>query len=125
MEEDFEGIREAAGAAVKKEKKRGRMQRLWFAIVGAPALLLAQSGASYHVTHTYPLGGDGSWDYVVPDPASHRLYIARQNRVMVVDEDKGTVIGEVSGINGAHGTAVGASSCRACFTMRWKRCESS
>ena len=110
MEEDFEGIREAAGAAVKKEKKRGRMQRLWFAIVGAPALLLAQSGASYHVTHTYPLGGDGSWDYVVPDPASHRLYLARQNRVMVVDEDKGTVIGEVSGINGAHGTAIATTA---------------
>ena len=86
------------------------MHRLWFAIVGTPALLLAQSGASYHITHTYPLGGDGSWDYVVPDPASHRLYIARQNRVMVVDEDKGTVIGEVSAINGAHGTAIAATT---------------
>jgi len=65
--------------------------------------LLAQS---YHVTHTYTLGGDGSWDYVVPDPPNHRLYIARQNRVMVVDEDKGTLLGEVTGIQGAHGTAV-------------------
>src|SRR5260370_32814048 len=61
---------------------------------------------SYHVTHTYTLGGDGSWDYVVPDPPNHRLFIARQNRVMVVDEDKGTLLGEVTGIQGAHGTAV-------------------
>jgi DNA-binding beta-propeller fold protein YncE len=69
-------------------------------------LLLAQSPSSYRVIHTYTLGGDGRWDYVVPDPPNHRLFIARQNRVMVVDEDSGTLLGEVTGINGAHGTAV-------------------
>ena len=68
-------------------------------------VLLAQS-SSYRVTHTYTLGGDGSWDYIVPDTPNHRLFIARQNRVMVVDEDSGTLLGEVSGINGAHGTAI-------------------
>jgi DNA-binding beta-propeller fold protein YncE len=68
--------------------------------------LLAQPSPSYRVTHTYALGGDGSWDYIVPDPPSHRLYIARQNRVMVVDEDSGKLLGEVSGIQGAHGTAI-------------------
>jgi DNA-binding beta-propeller fold protein YncE len=73
-------------------------------------LLLAQSQSSYHVTHTYPLGGDGSWDYLVPDPPNHRVFIARQNRVMVVDEDNGTLLGEVTGINGAHGTALAGSS---------------
>ena len=73
-------------------------------------LLLAQSQSSYHVTHTYTLGGDGSWDYIVPDPPNHRVFIARQNRVMVVDEDKGTLLGEVTGINGAHGTALAGSS---------------
>ena len=50
-------------------------------------LLLPQSSSSYRVTHNYALGGDGSWDYIVPDPPNHRLFIARQNRVMVVDED--------------------------------------
>src|SRR5438046_2720189 len=45
---------------------------------------------------------------VVPTPlsANHRLFIARQNRVMVVDEDSGTLLGEVTGIQGAHGTAL-------------------
>jgi DNA-binding beta-propeller fold protein YncE len=70
------------------------------------ASLLAQSSSSYRVTHTYTLGGDGSWDYIVADPPNHRLFIARQTRVMVVDEDKGTLLGEVTGIDGAHGTAV-------------------
>jgi DNA-binding beta-propeller fold protein YncE len=68
--------------------------------------LLAQPSPSYRVTHTYALGGDGSWDYIVPNPPSHRLYIARQNRVMVVDEDSGKLLGEVTGILGAHGTAI-------------------
>src|SRR5215469_11054442 len=67
---------------------------------------LAQSSASYRVTHTYLLGGDGSWDYVVPDPLHHRLFIARQNRTMVVDQETGKLLGEVTGIQGAHGTAV-------------------
>src|ERR1700712_5374053 len=68
-------------------------------------LLLAQA-PSYHVAHTYTLGGAGTWDYVVPDPPNHRIFIARQDRVMVVDEDKGTLLGEVTGISGAHGTAI-------------------
>ncbi len=86
------------------------MHKLALAILGAAALLPAQSTTLYHVTHTYALGGDGSWDYVVPDPASHRVYLARQTRVMVVDADKGTLLGEVTGINGAHGTAIAEKS---------------
>lgn len=64
----------------------------------------------YHVSHEYALGGDGSWDYVVPDPPSHRVYIARQNRLMVVDADSGKLVGEVDGIQGAHGTAIAAKA---------------
>src|SRR6202035_503479 len=68
--------------------------------------LLAQPSSSYRVTHTYTLGGDGAWDYIVPDPPNHRLFIGRQNRVRVVDEDNGKLLGEVTGIQGAHGTAL-------------------
>jgi DNA-binding beta-propeller fold protein YncE len=76
----------------------------------ASVMLLGQLPASWHITHTYTLGGDGSWDYVVPDPPHHRLFIARQNRVMVVDEDNGKLLGEVTGIQGAHGTAIAESA---------------
>jgi DNA-binding beta-propeller fold protein YncE len=72
--------------------------------------LLAQTPAQYHVTHTYVLGGEGSWDYVTPDPAHQRVFIGRQNRVMVVDERDGHVIGEVPDIHGAHGVALAESS---------------
>jgi len=72
--------------------------------------LAAQSSAAYRITRNYVLGGEGSWDYIVPDPPNHRLFIGRQNRVMVVDENAGTVLGEVTGIDGAHGTAIASPS---------------
>jgi hypothetical protein len=81
---------------------------LVFTLAGVAALL-AQS-SSYLITQNYTLGGEGRWDYVVPDPPNHRVFIARENRVMVVDEDRGTLLGEVTGIQGAHGTAVAEAS---------------
>lgn len=44
--------------------------------VTMPALL-AQSSSNYHITQTYVLGGDGGWDYVIPDPPQHRVFIGR------------------------------------------------
>lgn len=75
---------------------------LLLSLVAAPTL----SAQTYTITHTYNLGGDGGWDYVIPDAPNHRLFIARQTRVMVVDMNDGHLIGEISGIKGAHGTAI-------------------
>jgi DNA-binding beta-propeller fold protein YncE len=66
---------------------------------------LPLAAQSYHVTHTYPLGGNGGWDYVTLDTAGHRLFIARGDRMMVVDPDKGTLLAEIPGLNRAHGVA--------------------
>jgi DNA-binding beta-propeller fold protein YncE len=82
-----------------------RRSILFLSLVAAPSLA-AQSPRSYEITHTYTVGGDGGWDYVIPDAPNHRLFIARQNRVMVVDMNNGRLIAEVTGINGAHGTAI-------------------
>jgi len=88
----------------------GAFVRACVLVIAAACLLAAQSSSSYRITHTYLLGGAGSWDYVVPDPPNHRVFIARQNRVMVVDENSGKLLGEITGINGAHGTAVAEST---------------
>jgi DNA-binding beta-propeller fold protein YncE len=69
------------------------------------AVVLPLSAQSYHVTHTYTLGGDGGWDLLALDTAGHRLFIARRDRVMVVDPDKGTLLAEIPGLNRAHGVA--------------------
>jgi len=79
-----------------------RRSILLWSIVAAPSL----AAQSYEITHTFNVGGDGGWDYVVPDAPNHRLFIARSNRVMVVDMNNGRLLGEVTGINGAHGTAI-------------------
>jgi len=83
------------------------MPRISVALVlCAAGTLSAQNPPAYRITQSYPLGGDGSWDYVVPDPSHHRAFIGRQNRVMVVDTNDGKLLGEVTSINGAHGTAI-------------------
>ena len=72
----------------------------------ATTLTLFAQSPVYRIARTYAVGGEGSWDYVIPDPPQHRLFIGRQNRVMVVDENDGKLLGEVMGINGAHGVAL-------------------
>lgn len=74
------------------------------------AALLAQAAhaatADYTVLQRFTLGGLGSWDCLSIDPVTHRLYIARSDRVLVVDTITGQLIGTVPGMNGAHGVAL-------------------
>lgn len=51
------------------------------------------------------LGGDGSWDYIAVDTARNRLFIARADRMMVLDEHTGKLLGEIGGLDRAHGVA--------------------
>lgn len=60
----------------------------------------------YKVSRKAILGGEGGWDYLTYDSSAHRLYIARSTRVMVVDVDSGTLVGEVAGTAGVHGVAL-------------------
>jgi len=79
------------------------------ALVGllSPAAWATPPVASpYYVAKTYALGGPGVWDYLTFDSAAHRLFIARDDRVMVVDTDSGAVLREISGIKHAHGIAL-------------------
>jgi DNA-binding beta-propeller fold protein YncE len=67
----------------------------------------AQGGQpGYRVVREIKLGGDGRWDYITIDTAGHRLFIARQTRIMVVDQESGKLLGEIPGIAGAHGVAL-------------------
>ncbi len=62
--------------------------------------------SGYKLAATWKVSGDGSWDYLTVDPAANRLYIARDNRIQVIDTNSGALIGEVPGLNGAHGVAL-------------------
>ncbi len=69
-------------------------------------MIFAQTGGPYSIAHTYILGGEGRWDYVIPDPPNHRVFIARTDRFMVVDENDGKLLGSVSGFDRAHGIVI-------------------
>jgi DNA-binding beta-propeller fold protein YncE len=67
----------------------------------------AQSGQpGYHLVRQITLGGEGRWDYITIDTAGHRLFIARQTRIMVVEQESGKLLGEIPRIDGAHGVAL-------------------
>lgn len=81
------------------------MRRLSLLFGAALTLAAPAVAQNYTITHTYKLGGDGGWDYLALDTASHRLFIARQDRVMVVDPENGNPIAVIPGLNRAHGIA--------------------
>ena len=73
------------------------------------ALLFAAasaSAASYHVIRHIPIGGAGGWDYVTVDADARRVYQSHSDRVVVVDADKGTVVGTIMNTPGVHGVAL-------------------
>lgn len=77
-------------------------------VIGGVLLLSAAAAvqaAHYHVAKTYTLGGEGGWDYLALDTINHHLFIARQNRFIVVDPATGKLVGEIPGMDRAHGVA--------------------
>jgi DNA-binding beta-propeller fold protein YncE len=75
---------------------------IFFVLAGQPAL--AQTG--WRVVKTFPIGGDGGWDYLTVDPQAHRLYVPRTTHTMVIDTDSGKTIADIPGQKNAHGVAL-------------------
>lgn len=73
-------------------------------------LLLATSlfAADDKIVRRLPIGGEGGWDYVTVDSSQRRLYQSHGDRVVVVDIDKQSVVGEIADTPGVHGVALGA-----------------
>jgi DNA-binding beta-propeller fold protein YncE len=72
----------------------------------AGAAVHAQQQTEFHITRSFNLGGDGSWDYLRFDPEANRLFIARSTRVMVVDLASGRLVAEIPDTLGVHGVAL-------------------
>ncbi len=71
-----------------------------------PSSPAAPGAPDYHLEATWKTGGEGGWDYLTFDPEARRLYVTRPDRVQVIDGDKGTLLGEVPGLDGGHGVAL-------------------
>src|SRR5260221_6762277 len=86
-----------------------------FSSVAFTALVLSLAGvgaraetrnAGYKVLKTIKISGEGGWDYLTMDSEGRRLYIARADRVTVLDVDVGKVVGELAKTPGVHGVAL-------------------
>jgi len=90
--------------------RRGFVGRLCWACVLASSLVLISAGTasaqSYKVLRRIPVGGEGGWDYIRVDPDAHRLYVARGDHMMIVDEVSGKVISDLPNTKGIHGAAI-------------------
>ena len=72
----------------------------------APEAAPQEVSAASAKVHKIKVGGEGGWDYLTADPDARRLYVSRGDRVVVIDTDKETVVGELPGTAGVHGIAV-------------------
>ncbi len=63
-------------------------------------------GATYTVTDSLHLTGDGGWDYLIADGGAHRLYVSRGTEVQVIDLDHNSELGTIPNTSGVHGIAL-------------------
>lgn len=73
-------------------------------LVTAAMPCLAQS--NWEVVKTFPIGGEGSWDYVTVDAPNHRLFVTRSSHTQAIDTESGKVLGDIPGQVRSHGVAI-------------------
>jgi hypothetical protein len=97
------------------------MRIVRMAFLALPVLLLGASvpvlsQVKWDVTKTVHIGGDGSWDYVTADPATHRVFVTRTTHTQAIDAGTGKVLGDIPGQTRSHGTAIVPSANRGFIT---------
>jgi DNA-binding beta-propeller fold protein YncE len=90
---------------------RQLLSRIAVAALGVSAVLAAAAtppgGTAYRMIARYPIGGnDTGYDYLRVDAPTRRVFIAHATRVEVLNADTGQKVGEIAGIQGAHGIEI-------------------
>jgi hypothetical protein len=81
-------------------------------LLAAVAVMLTLAGGSTCLqgqtfsVQKYSIGGDGGTDYLTAEPGTGRVFVSRGSHVMVLDGNKGTVIGDIPETPGTHGIAL-------------------
>ena len=76
-------------------------------LIAVASAASAQSGTTYHLTKSVPLGLPDRWDYLLFDAPTHRVYVSHGDRVTVVDGHSGAIIGQIEGLpGGTHGVVI-------------------
>ena len=58
------------------------------------------------VLRTFPVPGEGGWDYLTVDAESNRLFVSHGMHVAVIDIKTGQSVGEIADTPGVHGIAI-------------------
>ena len=75
--------------------------KLFLVVAGLSGAVAAP--AAYHLLRTVPVGGNGGWDYLSVDAASHRLYASHGTQVEVLALPGLDRVGVVPATPGVHG----------------------
>src|ERR1019366_7239080 len=65
----------------------------------------SRAESPYKLLKEIPVGGEGGWDYLSVEQEGRRLYVSHATKVVVIDLDKDTVVGEIADTPGVHGIA--------------------
>src|SRR6185437_14035919 len=79
---------------------------LSLALLSLSGVVPAHAQSQWDVTGTMHIGGEGGWDYVTADAATHRLFVTRSSHTQVIDADSGKVLGDIPGQKRSHGVAI-------------------
>ncbi len=75
-------------------------------LVTVASTVFCRADGTYHLLKEIAVGGDGGWDYLSVDSASHRLYVTHATKVVVIDTGTDQVSGEIADTPGVHGFVV-------------------
>ena len=75
-----------------------------FSIFCGFALQISHASADdvYKFVNQIPIGGEGGWDILTIDAPARRLYLSHAAKVVVVDLEKNTIVGEIEDTPGVH-----------------------
>src|ERR1700747_811531 len=97
---------------MSRKKIAGWMRRIGpmvsLALIAAAVIYAAPQAGGYQIIKRMQIGGDGGWDYMLIDPPTHRLFVARGSHFQVVDVTTSKVIGDIAIANSknSHGIAL-------------------
>jgi YVTN family beta-propeller protein len=63
----------------------------------------SQTHANFHILKSYPLSGDGGWDYLTVEAKEKIVYASHGNEVNILNIETGKEIGKITNTIGVHG----------------------
>ncbi len=86
-----------------------RLMRIAFALLIAAGMSTGLQAQTFKV-QKFSIGGEGGTDYLTAEPGTGRVFVSRGSHVMVLDGNKGTVIGDIPETPNTHGIALAPKS---------------